>query len=130
MSNANKRKGTQWEVDLKGLLNTILGDRTKVYRPAQSGFKDEGDLNGLSPFVGQAKNYADLPTALRNGTDGAEQQAQNAGEKYGVAFIKRARRSTGEGYAVMKVKAWAEFYRDYLDLVAENRELRRRLGEQ
>lgn len=127
--NPNKRKGTQWEVDLKGFLNNVLGARTKVYRPAQSGFKDEGDLHGLSPFVAQAKNYRDLAAALRNGTDGAVKQAEHAGETYGVNFIKRARHTVAGGYAVMTVRQWAEFYRDYLDLVAENRELRRRLGE-
>ena len=129
MSNPSKRKGTEWEVALKDFLNGVLGHRTKVYRPAQSGFKDEGDLHGLSPFVGQAKNYKDLAAALREGTDGAETQAGHAGETYGVAFIKRARRSVAEGYAVMKVTSWAEFFRDYLDLRDENEALRRRLGE-
>lgn len=129
MANPNKRKGTAWEVALRDFLNEALDGLGKVYRPAQEGYKDTGDLHGLSPFIGQAKNWKDLPAALREGTDGAEKQATHAGETYGVAFIKRARRSTGEGYAVMKVRDFAAFLADYRALSAEVTDLRRRLGE-
>lgn len=106
MSNPNKRKGTSWEVAIRDAGNDILdeeGQPGTIYRPAPNGRADIGDLNGMSPFVGQAKNWADLGAALREGVDGARKQARNAGEEFGVAFIKRRRKSTREGYAVMQI---------------------------
>lgn len=126
MSNPRKAKGTKWETEIKGFANRVLGARAKVYRPAQEGFADTGDLHGVSPFVIQAKNWKDLVGALRVGVDGAVKQARAAGERWGVAVIKRHRRPVGEAYAVMRLVDWLEFYRDYLDLVARVEALERR----
>lgn len=109
MANPNKAKGTRFESELRDLGNGILeeeGLSPSIYRPAQTGFRDTGDLHGLSPFVGQAKNYRDTVTALRVGVDGAQVQAENAGEPFGVAFVKRPRKGAAEAYAVVPARVF------------------------
>lgn len=105
---ANKAKGTKWETDLVGFLKEYGFPARRV---AQEGFKDSGDIHGISPFVGQAKNWKSWEDAIREGLDGAEKQKVNAGEPYGVAFVKRVRKGTGEGYAVMTVATFADLLR-------------------
>lgn len=100
----NTAKGTAWET---ALVNALAVFGIKAYRPRAQGAKDVGDIHGLSPFVGQAKNWASWEAAIREGLDGAVKQAGHAGELYGVAFVKRARASTERGYAVMDVRTWA-----------------------
>lgn len=109
MSNAAKQKGTAWETALvRGLSGFFAGRHgLEPRRVAQSGRLDTGDLHGLSPFIGQAKAYRDIVAGLREGLDGAEVQKVRAGEPYGVAFVKRPRKSTGQGYAVLTVETWA-----------------------
>ncbi|MGC5319333.1 hypothetical protein ACPXB5_11405 [Micromonospora arida] len=101
---AAKRKGTAFETLLVRAL-TAFG--IKAYRPAQAGRTDVGDLHGLSPFIGQCKAYKSWEEAIRLGLDGAEKQRVHAGEAYGVAFVKRVRRSVGEAYAVTTVATFA-----------------------
>lgn len=106
---ANKQKGTAWETLLVRALNAFFRRRhsLKAYRPAQEGFLDTGDLHGISPFIGQAKNWKSWEDAIREGLDGAEKQRVQAGEDYGVALVKRVRKSVGAGYAVMTVATFA-----------------------
>lgn len=105
----NKAKGTKWETDLVRSLGAFFGGRFGLAprRVAQEGFADTGDLHGLSPFIGQAKNWRSWEAAIREGLDGAELQRVRARELYGVAFVKRARKPVGGGYAVMTVATWA-----------------------
>lgn len=102
---ANKAKGTAWETDL---VKFFRERGIPARRVAQEGFKDTGDLHGLSPFIGQAKNYKSWEEAIRLGLDGAERQKVHAGEPYGVAFVKRIRKGVGQGYAVMTVETFAD----------------------
>lgn len=121
MANAQKAKGTRWESALRDYLRSV---GLPAYRPAQEGRLDVGDLHGLDPFVGQAKDYADTVTALRVGVDGAEVQARNAGRDFGVAFVKRARKPVAQGYAVVSVETFArvlERLRKAEDEVARSR---------
>ncbi|GAA2843977.1 hypothetical protein Acy02nite_68630 [Actinoplanes cyaneus] len=104
MSNPNKAKGTRWETALVRFLGAAT---LRAYRPAQEGHKDTGDLHGLSPFIGQAKDWKSWESAIREGLDGAERQKTHAREDYGVAFVKRVRRPTGAGYAVMTIATFA-----------------------
>jgi hypothetical protein len=106
---AAKAKGTAWETALVRYLAALFGGRygLEPRRVAQEGFLDTGDLHGIDPFVAQAKAYKSWETAMREGLDGAEVQAQRAGRDYGVAFVKRPRRPVGEGYAVMRVSTFA-----------------------
>lgn len=105
---AAKAKGTRWESALRDYFRAL---GVPAYRPAQEGRLDVGDLHGIAPFVGQAKDWKDTVSALREGTDGAEAQARHAGEDYGVAFVKRARAGTERGYAVMTVRTFARVLR-------------------
>lgn len=102
--NAAKAKGTRWETALVNFLRSV---GIAAYRPAQEGFRDVGDLHGLAPFIGQAKDYRSWQDAIREGLDGAEKQKRHAGQPYGVAFVKRARRPAGAAYAVTTVATWA-----------------------
>lgn len=109
----NKSKGTAWESALVRVLGEFFTSRggdaygLQPRRVAQEGFKDSGDIHGIDPFIGQAKNWASWQDAIREGLDGAEKQKVHAGQPFGVAFVKRARRSTGDGYAVMTVETFA-----------------------
>lgn len=106
---ANKAKGTKWETDLVRSLGAFFGGRFGLAprRVAQEGFKDTGDLHGLDPFIGQAKNWKSWEDAIREGLDGAQKQKDHAGAEYGVALVKRVRRGVGDGYAVMTVGTFA-----------------------
>ena len=104
MSNPNRARGRRWEATLVRFFRLFGID---AFCPVQEGFTDSGDIHGLSPFVGQAKDWRNWQDAIREGLDGAERQKHRAGEMYGVALVKRARRSVGEGYAVMSVATFA-----------------------
>lgn len=106
---AAKDKGTAWETALVRSLSAFWYGRYGLAprRVAQEGFKDSGDLHGISPFIAQAKDWTSWQAAIREGLDGAEKQRVIASELYGVAFVKRARRPPGGGYAVMTVATFA-----------------------
>ena len=106
---AAKAKGTAWETALVKSLSAFFLGRYGLQprRVAQEGFKDSGDLHGMSPFVAQAKNYKSWEDAIRLGLDGVEKQKVHAGEPFGVVFVKRIRKSVGEGYAVTNVATFA-----------------------
>lgn len=97
---AAKTKGTKWET---ALVRAMRAAGLPARRVQQTGRLDVGDLHGIEPFIGQAKDWLAWQDAIREGLDGAERQARNAGAQYGVAFVKRARRAVGAGYAVMTV---------------------------
>lgn len=86
MANPNGAKGASFERDVRRFLEESFG--RAVRRPRNEGFKDVGDIH-LSPFVLQAKNWADTTSALNAGVSGAEVQAVHAEEPYGVAVIKK-----------------------------------------
>ncbi|QIG58512.1 RusA-like Holliday junction resolvase [Arthrobacter phage DrSierra] len=106
---AAKSKGTAFETLIVKALAAFFGGRFGLAprRVAQEGFNDSGDIHGVSPFIIQAKAYKSWEDAIRLGLDGAEKQKSHAGEPYGVAFVKRPRRSIGDAYAVMTVATFA-----------------------
>ncbi|WNO26054.1 Holliday junction resolvase [Arthrobacter phage Wildwest] len=106
---AAKSKGTAFETLIVKALASFFGGRFGLAprRVAQEGFNDSGDIHGVSPFIIQAKAYKSWEDAIRLGLDGAEKQKSHAGEPYGVAFVKRPRRSIGDAYAVMNVATFA-----------------------
>ena len=106
---ANKARGTKWETALVRALGAFFGGRFGLAprRVAQEGFADTGDLHGLAPFIGQAKDWKSWEAAIREGLDGAQAQKARAGEPYGVAFVKRVRRPVGGGFAVMTIDDFA-----------------------
>ncbi|SCL32911.1 hypothetical protein GA0070616_4587 [Micromonospora nigra] len=104
---AAKAKGTAYESLCVRALRAFGIDARRV---AQEGYTDTGDLHGVSPWVGQCKAYRSWEDAIRLGLDGAEKQRLHARESYGVAFVKRVRRSVGESYAVQTFATWARVY--------------------
>ena len=104
---AAKQRGTKWESAVRDYLNG-LPFGFKVYRPAQSGFNDLGDLHGLEPFTLQLKDWRETMAAIREGLDGAQTQRDNAGTRWGVAIVKRARKPTADAYVVMRLEDFAE----------------------
>ncbi|WWV91882.1 RusA-like Holliday junction resolvase [Microbacterium phage phiMiGM15] len=106
MSNPAKAKGTAHESAVVRYLNERAIPARRV---AQTGALDVGDVHGIDPFVGQAKNYRDLATALRDGVDGAVVQAKRVGaDRLPVAFIKRPRKGVADVYAVMPLSTFAD----------------------
>lgn len=85
MTNPNAAKGAKFERDIVAFLRAVF--ERLVRRPHQEGFVDVGDIH-LSPFVLQAKDWADVTSALRVGLAGAQAQARAAGEPYGVVVLK------------------------------------------
>lgn len=105
---AAKARGTRWET---ALVRAFRAVGIHAFKPHQEGRQDVGDLHGLSPFIGQAKDWRSWEDAIREGLDGAERQHVAAGEMYGVAFVKRARRGVWDGYAVTTVITFARLLR-------------------
>lgn len=105
---AAKAKGTRHESAIVGYLNER---GIPARRVAQTGALDVGDVHGIDPFVGQAKNYANLADALRDGVDGAKVQAARVGaDRLPVAFIKRPRKGAADTYAVMPLSTFADLF--------------------
>lgn len=107
MANPAKAKGTAFETAIYRFLQDA---GLFAYKPRQEGHKDIGDVH-VPPFVIQAKNYKDIPAALRAGVEGAAIQKRNARMPFGVAVIKRARKPIEEAYVVMRLGDFPELVR-------------------
>ncbi len=99
MSNPRKAKGTRWET---AVTRYLRDQGIYAYKPRQEGYRDVGDIHA-PPFVLQAKDWKDVVSALREGTDGARLQAHHAGLPFGAAVIKRARKPVGDAYVVLRL---------------------------
>lgn len=108
VGNPAKAKGDAFERDVWHYLRERFARMAR--RPHQEGFKDVGDLH-LSPFILQAKNYADTTSALNIGVRDAELQAVHAEETYGVAVIKKRGASVAEARVAMTLRT----FRDVVD---------------
>jgi len=108
VSNPNGAKGKAFERDVMRFLADVFG--RLVRRPHAEGFEDVGDLH-LSPFVLQAKNYANVATALTAGVAGAEIQAQRAEEPFGVAVIKKRNAPIAEARVAMSLRTFRAIVR-------------------
>ncbi len=92
MTHPSKVKGDRAERELVAQL-VDLG--IPVRRALGAGrLLDEGDLEGLCPWIGQAKNFASVAEGIRQGLAGAAVQAANATTRlqrphYPVAFVRR-----------------------------------------
>jgi len=116
MANPNKAKGTAWERACEDYLASKLD---LIRRCPPHGPIDKGDL--WSPGIAwQCKNHKTLD--LAGWTDATVGQAENAGEKYGIALVKRRNHGVGRGYAVTTVETMAR-------LVAEVEHLKNELKQ-
>lgn len=103
---AAKRKGTAWETALVNYFKE--NGLPSARRVAQQGREDLGDIHGISPFIGQAKNYRSIVDGLNEGVKGANDQRIRAGEDFGVALVKRPGKGVAQGYAVMTVEQFTD----------------------
>lgn len=112
MGNPGKRKGSQWETDVRQYLRKQELDAEAL---RQMGAMDEGDLVVRTPgrdlrVVVEAKNRGklDLAQFLREAEDEAALHAHNRGlpqeRAVPVAVVKARQKPVGEGYAVMRLR--------------------------
>jgi hypothetical protein len=101
VTHPNARKGAAWELAIRRYLEEDFG--RQVRRPRQEGARDVGDLH-LTPFILQAKDVANLslPATIRQ----AEQQAENAGEHFGVVVAKVRGRNVADGTVSMSLRTF------------------------
>lgn len=115
MTNANKRKGTAYEVDVR---NTLREEGLDVERLVLNGQKDEGDLVvtvGASKYILEAKNrqQIDLAQYTREAVAEADNYADNRpaidrAHVTGVAVVKRRGASVLDSYVVTTLR---EFFK-------------------
>lgn len=107
MSNPNKARGTRFEVAIVDFLQKA---GLLAWAPRQFGPVDIGDVH-VPPFVIQAKDYADLLAAFRDGVEGARAQKGPAKMPFGVAVVKRRRKPIEDAYVVMRLGDFPELVR-------------------
>lgn len=105
MPNPNGAKGSAHELAVRRFLEIFFG--RDVRRPRAEGLKDVGDIH-LSPFILQAKNWADTTSALNVGVRDAEAQAVHAQEDYGVAVIKKRGSNVSEARVAMTLRTFRD----------------------
>ena len=96
MSNPSKEKGTRFESDIVKWLRASGWD---VWRMAQTGHEDQGDIGGLADFAIEARNRKKLE--LAKNVDDANDRARCKGAKFGVTIMKRQNRPTEDAYVAM-----------------------------
>ena len=104
-----KAAGRTWETAIVRLL--IDRGWPHAERRRLNGTADRGDIAGVPGVVIEAKNTKgyDLATAV----DEATAERDNAGAKYGVAWIKRkGRSSAADGYVVLPGHAFVELLKE------------------
>jgi hypothetical protein len=111
MANPNKAKGTAWESDVSKFLRSYGFD---VWRMAQTGAEDQGDLGGLKDWAFEARNRAKI--SLPKNVDDANDRARCKGSKYGVTVMKRRGKSVGEGFVTMDLRTFAVLLMDLYDI--------------
>ena len=114
MTNPNKAKGTRWEVAVAAFLRT--SGFSEVFRMAQGGEHDAGDIGGLPDWALECRDTAriDLAGDVRD----AEMRAVHKGCRFGAAVIKKRGASTSDGYVVMSLGLFTEVL-EALDGAAE-----------
>lgn len=115
MANSNKRKGTEWETDVRKYLRA-KGHDIEALR--QMGQADEGDLvirskRGLR-FVCEAKNRQriDIPTYLNEAVRESALYASNrdldSDSVYPVAVVKSRGKGEEEGWVIFRLEDFSD----------------------
>ena len=110
MTNPSKAKGTRWEVAVATFLREA--GCIEVYRMAQTGEFDAGDLGGISEVAFECRDRNRL--TLAENVDDANSRAINKKAKYGVTVMKRRGRKAADGYVVMDLATFARLLADLL----------------
>lgn len=108
MTNAQKAKGDRWE---RACVEFLRSAGLEVERAYGAGRPDDvGDIDGISWLAVSCKDHQTL--RFSQWLDEVQEQAVAARKGHAVVIAKCARRATGDAYAVMRL-------RDFADLVAE-----------
>jgi hypothetical protein len=110
LTNPSKAKGTRWEVAVATFLREA--GFIEVYRMAQTGEFDAGDLGGISEVAFECRDRNRL--TLAENVDDANSRAINKKAKYGVTVMKRRGRKAADGYVVMDLATFARLLADLL----------------
>lgn len=102
MANPNKQKGTRWE---SAVAKFLQSKGFPVWRMAQTGVEDEGDLGGLPSWAFECRDRQKIDLA-KNVKD-ANQRAQAKGALYGVTVIKKRNATVGDAYVAMDLETFA-----------------------
>ena len=109
MVNPQKGRGTRWE---SAVRDALMDAGLPARREVQRGAADVGDLSieGL-PFSIEAKDHKSIDLAAF--VDQANRQAANAGQPYGVAIVKRRRKSVTDAYVVLDLATFIRILNDH-----------------
>ncbi len=102
MVNKNKIKGTRWE---SAVAKFLQSKGFPVWRMAQTGAFDEGDLGGLPQWAFECRDRQKIDLA-KNVKD-ANDRAQAKGALYGVTVIKKRNANVGDAYVAMDLETFA-----------------------
>lgn len=103
-ANPSKARGTRWESELVAYLRDSGFPHAR--RNVQHGPNDIGDVGGVPKFAIEAKDTQkhDLAKFVKQ----ANAEAENAGQPWGVAAIKKRRAATEDAYVVLDLKTFTE----------------------
>ena len=103
MANQSKEKGTRWE---SAVAKFLQSKGFPVWRMAQTGAQDEGDLGGLPSWAFECRDRAkmDLSKNVRD----ANSRATAKGALYGVTIMKKRNAAVGSAYVAMDLETFAQ----------------------
>tara|TARA_R110002096_G_scaffold195168_2_gene377796 strand:- start:1541 stop:1915 length:375 start_codon:yes stop_codon:yes gene_type:complete len=103
MANPQKEKGTRWE---SAVAKFLQSKGFPVWRMAQTGAQDEGDLGGLPSWAFECRDRQkmDLSKNVRD----ANSRAIAKGALYGVTIMKKRNSAVGSAYVAMDLETFAE----------------------
>tara|TARA_R110000851_G_scaffold86815_1_gene188993 strand:+ start:1100 stop:1474 length:375 start_codon:yes stop_codon:yes gene_type:complete len=103
MNNPSKEKGTRWE---SAVAKFLQSKGFPVWRMAQTGAQDEGDLGGLPSWAFECRDRQkmDLSKNVRD----ANSRAIAKGALYGVTIMKKRNSAVGSAYVAMDLETFAE----------------------
>lgn len=111
MTNPNKAKGSQFELDVARYFNSkgALWNAVEVERRYGAGATlDKGDISGLRDTVAECKNLAKI--TLASIVDEALKEQANAKKRFGISIIKRRNRNVKDSYVVMTLEQYVDLY--------------------
>lgn len=101
--NPSKRKGTAWEVRVRDYL---CANGLDVYRPAQAGKNDKGDLIGVPHWTIECKSTKAI--TLASFMKEAEDEAKKGQTAYHAVVINRRMKHVSQAYAVIPLWAFVD----------------------
>ena len=103
MANPSKERGTRWE---SAVAKFLQSKGFPVWRMAQTGAQDEGDLGGLPSWAFECRDRQkmDLSKNVRD----ANSRAIAKGALYGVTIMKKRNSAVGSAYVAMDLETFAE----------------------